>query len=34
MSAEKTFSEDFNILVGYRYFAPDTTADARGILAA
>ena len=27
MSVEKTFSDDFNLLIGYRYFAPDTTAD-------
>jgi hypothetical protein len=27
MSVEKTLSDDFNLLIGYRYFAPDTTAD-------
>jgi hypothetical protein len=27
MSVEKTFSDDFNLLIGYRYFAPDTNAD-------
>lgn len=27
MSVEKTFSDDFNFLIGYRYFASDTTVD-------
>jgi len=27
MSVEKTFPEDFDLLIGYRYLAPDTTAD-------
>jgi len=27
LSVEKTFSDYFNLLIGYRYFAPDTTAD-------